>query len=329
MNSEAFIRAHRASWEQLNTLLGRMAQSGPAGLNRDELMALGPLFRQVASHLAYAQAHYPDHEMVGYLNRLVVRAHGHIYKKETLAGRRFYRFFAHEFPWLVRRYWLAVCAAGLILLLGLLTGFLVNYYQPSLNGWVLPQAAQRAIAEDLSRGRVGAEWADGDKPAISTFIMLNNIQVGLTSFALGFTWGLGTLYVLFFNGLLVGVLGAVYSSAGYALEFWTLILPHGALELAAIFICGGAGLTLAGALVKPGDYLRRDALVVQGKIAVKLVVGTIPMFAVAALIEGFITPSALPGPVKLAVAALTMAAFFVYICLGSRKTDNMGRNGNE
>ena len=153
---------------------------------------------------------------------------------------------------------------------------------------------------------------------ISAVIMTNNIRVGFTAFALGFTWGLATVLVLFDNGLLLGVLGAIYISRGFALDFWSLILPHGVLELLAIFICGGAGLVLAKALVQPGDYTRRDALLVQGRIAVKLVLGTIPMFVAAALIEGFITPTTLPDSVKLAVAAFSLAVFLFYVLAGNR-----------
>jgi uncharacterized membrane protein SpoIIM required for sporulation len=325
MNSEVFIKTHRVTWEKLNTILDRMAKNGPAGLTQDDLKALGPLFRRVTAHLAYAQTCYPEHEMVDYLNRLTVKAHGHIYKKETLGANRLKSFFGREFPSLVRIHWLSISLAGLILVMGLFLGFLLNHYQPALNGLVIPEHVQRSITEELARGQIGAQWSAGEKPAISTYIMFNNIQVGFSSFALGFTWGLGTVYILFLNGLMVGVLGAIFTAAGYALDFWTLILPHGALELLAIFICGGAGLTLAKALVMPGDYLRKDALMVQGKIAVKLVIGTIPMFVVAAIIEGFITPGSLPGSVKLSVGAITLILFFFYIFLGNAKTDDSGQ----
>ena len=317
MNSEVFLTTHRSTWDQLNQIIVQMAQKGPSSLSSEDLKALGPLFRRVTSHLAYAQTHYPEHEMNDYLNRLVVKAHAHIYKKETMGAYRLIRFFTREFPLLVRKNWLMITAAGMILFLGLITGYLLNHYQPSLNGLVIPDHMQRMISEELASGNVGADWSVSERPAISSMIMVNNIQVGFLSFALGFTWGLGSVIVLFYNGVLVGVLGAIYTSTGFAFEFWTLILPHGALELMAIFICGGAGLILAKALVKPGEYLRKDALLIQGKIAMKLVIGSIPMFIIAALIEGFITPSLLHSSVKLSVAAFSIVLFFIYVYLGS------------
>ncbi|EEG77969.1 stage II sporulation protein M [Dethiobacter alkaliphilus] len=323
MNSEVFLASNRKTWERLNLILDKIAQNGPAALSQEDIKALGPLFRRVTAHLAYANTHFPGHEMNEYLNKLVVKAHAHIYKKETMGMYRLMRFFSTEFPSLVAIHWQMITAAGIILIFGLLSGYLLNYYQPSLNSLIVPEQMQTLIGEDLARGNVGADWPVAERPAISSMIMVNNIQVGFLSFALGFTWGLGTVYVMLYNGLLVGVLGAIFTSAGFGLEFWTLILPHGALELAAIFICGGAGLVLAKALVKPGDYLRKDALLIQGKIAMKLVLGTIPMFVIAALIEGFITPSNLPGAAKLLVAVLSMLLFFLYLYTGIRKNRNI------
>lgn len=318
MNSETFLETHRETWGRLNQILYQISQKGPSGLSQEDLKEFGPLFRRVTAHLAYARANFPGHEMNGYLNNLVVKAHGHIYKNETLGISRIMKFFSRGFPRLVKEQWRFISAAGLVLILGLLTGYLLHYFQPSLDGMIIPDNLKRIISEELGRGRVGANWPLIERPVISSTIMINNIQVGFLSFAMGFTWGLATVLILFYNGLMVGVLGAIFTSKGYAMDFWSLILPHGIIELAAIFICGGAGLVLAKALVKPGDYKRRDALVVQGKIAVKLVLGTIPMFVFAALIEGFITPSLLPNHFKLAVAALSLAVFFLYIFIGNR-----------
>jgi len=317
MNSEVFLKTHRETWDRLDRILEQVAGKGPASLSQEDLQALGALFRRVVAHLAYARANYPGHEMIAYLNNLVVKAHGHIYKRENLGLRTAWKFFSQGFPRLVREQWRLISLAALILILGMLTGFCLHYLQPSLDGLIIPDTMKRVISEGLNRGQVGTNWAPGERPALSAVIMTNNIRVGLTAFALGFTWGLATVLILFDNGLLLGVLGAVYISRGYALDFWSLILPHGVLELLAIFICGGAGLVLAKALVQPGDYTRRDALLLQGRIAVKLVLGTIPMFVVAALIEGFVTPTTLPDSIKLAVAVFSLAVFLLYILAGN------------
>jgi len=316
MNSEKFLETHRETWDRLNSILEQMAKKGAAGLSREDLQALGPLFRQVTAHLAYAQANFPRHEVVEYLNRLVAKAHSHIYKTETMGLRQVWFFYCYGFPRLVGEQWKYVAAATLILLAGLAAGFVIHFVQPALDGLIIPDQLQRSISQELRQGKVGADWPVAMRPLISTGIMLNNILVGLKSFAFGFTWGVGTVYVLFYNGLMVGVLGAIFTAGGYAVDFWSLILPHGILELTAIFICGGAGLVLAKALVKPGDYTRRDALVLQGRIAMKLLLGTIPMFIIAALIEGFITPLGIPRYAKLAFAGFTLVMITWYLVQG-------------
>lgn len=318
MNSEKFLKTHRETWQQLNQILERMNQKGPSGLGQEEVRNFGTLFRRVTAHLAFAQANFPDHEITEYLNNLVVKAHGHIYKQETFGTRAVREFFRHEFPALIRDQRHYVIMAGLVLILGLATGYLLHFLQPSLDGYIIPDQVKHSVRDSLSNGQIGADWPVAQRSVISSAIMLNNIKVGIFAFTLGFTWGVGTILVLFNNGLMVGVLGAIFAHEGYGLDFWSLILPHGVLELTAIFICGGAGLVLAKALVKPGDYTRRDALPVQGRIAVKLVIGTIPMFIVAALIEGFITPSMLPNYGKLAFALSTTLALFFYF-YGTRK----------
>lgn len=325
MNSEMFLKKHRKTWEELDSILSQINKKGLSGLDEDKLKALGVLFRRTASHLAIAQTNYPEHEMVDYLNNLVVKVQGYIYKQETMGLSPILNFFRRGFPSLVKQEFRYISAAGLILLLGVIIGYFLHFFQPSLDGWIVPESVQKTITDSIGHGQIGAEWPLASRPAISTMIMLNNIQVGILSFALGFTCGIGTVLILFKNGLMLGVLGAFFASLGVKLDFWSLILPHGVLELLAIFICGGAGLVFAKALVKPGDYKRRDALLVLGKLAVKMVIGTIPMFIIAGLIEGFITPSHLANYYKLTFGASSMFAFGLYIFWGSKERNSKSR----
>lgn len=321
MNSETFLKRHQSTWESLSTILTQIDRRGLTGISQQEIKQLGILFRRVTAHLSYARANYPEHDLVNYLNGLVIRTHGHIYKSETLALARLWGFFSSGFPRLVREQWRFVFAAAMIFLAGALTGCLLYFFQPALAGLVVPESWQEAIKENLvGHGQASDRFTVGKRPLISMYIMANNIWVGCKAFVWGVSWGCGTVYVLFFNGLLMGVLAALVTHAGYAGDFWPLILPHGMLELTAIFLCGGAGFLLAKALVKPGDYTRRNALLVQGKIAVKLIAGTIPLFIIAALIEGFITPSLLSNYVKFTVAACSFLVFIAYVVIpGNRR----------
>ena len=152
-----------------------------------------------------------------------------------------------------------------------------------------------------------------ESPAISSFIMVNNIRVSLMAVAMGMTAGLGTFFVLMQNGLLIGALAGVATNVKVDLLFWAVILPHGVLELTAICIAGGAGLVLARAIYAPGDLPRRDALRIAGGEAARLLAGVAMMLIVAGLIEGFITPQAIHPLLKLAFALLTSVLLVAYL----------------
>jgi uncharacterized membrane protein SpoIIM required for sporulation len=150
------------------------------------------------------------------------------------------------------------------------------------------------------------------KPQASSSIMTNNLSVAFITFALGISAGIGTLYMLFFNGLMLGVIGAACWFSDMSIPLWSFVAPHGVLELPAIFIAGGAGLRLAQALLFPGVRSRRDALALGGSEAVKLLLGVIPMLIVAGLLEAFFSPSTAPVFLKFTAAAVLFALFAAY-----------------
>jgi len=142
--------------------------------------------------------------------------------------------------------------------------------------------------------------------------------VSFTAFASGITAGIGTLYMMFFNGMMIGVIGTACATYGMSVALWSFVSPHGVLELPAIFIAGGAGLRLARALLFPGVLSRRDSLAVGGTEAVRLLVGVIPMLIVAGTIEAFFSPSSAPVSLKFAVAASLFTLLIMYLWSGSR-----------
>ncbi|NLD49646.1 MAG: stage II sporulation protein M, partial [Clostridiaceae bacterium] len=159
-----------------------------------------------------------------------------------------------------------------------------------------------------------------DNSVMSSFILTNNIRVGIISFVLGITMGVGTSWVLLVNGYMLGGFAALYFHKGANLLFWSLILPHGVIELLAIFICGGAGIIVGYSLINPLSYSRKDSLIIRGKTALKLVLGTIPMFIIAGIIEGNITPSdKISEAGKLVFALFTLLLFAVYIIVPNMK----------
>jgi uncharacterized membrane protein SpoIIM required for sporulation len=176
----------------------------------------------------------------------------------------------------------------------------------------------RRMMDTIERRQMWTHSILSVKPQASSAIMTNNMSVSFLAFAAGITAGLGTIYLLFFNGIMIGVIGSACWLAGMSDQLWSFVAPHGVLELPAIFIAGGAGLKLAQALLFPGLLPRRDSLAVGGTEAAKLLTGVIPMLIIAGFIEAYFSPSNTPILLKFAVAAGLFTALVVYLGGGAR-----------
>ena len=169
------------------------------------------------------------------------------------------------------------------------------------------------MVETIDRHQMWTQSIVGIKPLASSAIMTNNMTVGFTTFALGITGGLGTIYMMAFNGLLIGVIGMACWLSGMSLQLWSFVAPHGVLELPAIFIAGGAGFRIAQGLLFPGVLPRRDSLARAGVEAVQLLLGTVPILIIAGLIEAFVSPTGLAIPLKFSMAAALFVLLNLYL----------------
>lgn len=312
MRPEEFIARRRAGWERLDALLQR-AGAGVSGLSADELRELGRLYRQAAADLAAARRDLPGHAVVPFLNALVARGHGAIYRESGAGGAaRVRSFFAADLPRAFRETWAYTLASFLMFLLPFAAAFIATYSDPALAGALVPGAEQ--IVEQV---QAGEEWwlriNEEGQASSSAEIMTNNIGVAFRAFAGGVTLGIYTLVVLVSNGLLLGVVAGAAQRFDFADNLWGFVAAHGVVELSVIFIAGGAGLQLGWAILRPGALTRRAALVVAARRALLLILGCVPLLAIAGLIEGFISPAPLPLAVKLAVAAGSGVALYTYL----------------
>jgi len=317
MQPDAFITRKKAAWERLMALLDR-AGGGLAALSADELHELGRLYRQATSDLAVARRDFPRHPVSAYLNGLVARGHGAIYRDSGPRGAALLTFVAATFPRTFRATWGYTLAAFLMFLLPALGAFVATFRDPTLASALLPGSEQ--LIESIQQGE---EWwlriNEEGRAGASAEIMTNNIGVAIRAFAGGVAFGVYTLYILAFNGLMMGVVAGAAQRFGFAGNLWGFVAAHGVVELSVIFIAGGAGLQLGWALLRPGLHSRRAALVLAGRRAVMLLLGCAPLLVIAGVIEGFISPSALPLAAKLAVAAGSGAALLTYLLLAGRE----------
>jgi uncharacterized membrane protein SpoIIM required for sporulation len=307
--SAHWLEKRKPHWARLEELLDLSKRRGLRSLQRNELQELGLLYRQIAADLSTLREDRGSVHFARYLNQLLARAHHVIYSAEKANPVAVVRFFVRTYPAIFRRNLRFVQIAFLIFAVSAMVGAVLTYQDADFKLSILgPHMVQTIEKREM--------WTDsivGIKPTASSAIMTNNMSVGFMTFALGITAGLGTIYMLLFNGLLIGVIGMACHLSGMSLQLWGFVAPHGVLELPAIFIAGAAGLKIAAGLLFPGYLPRRESLVRAGTEAVKLLLGTIPLLIVAGTIEGFVSPTALATKLKFAMAAALFVLLLFYL----------------
>ncbi len=303
-----FLESRIEKWKRLEELTTRASKLRLINLTGEEVREFGRLYRRTAADLAIAREEVRDQRLVNYLNHLVARAHGAIYRSESSGFGVFLSFFLYDFPAAFRKASRFILTAFLAFLLPCAFAFLMCYIDEGFADQIAPGLRQM-IAEHVD----WTEQVNEANPFFSSLIQTNNITVTFVAFAGGILAGIGTVAVLAFNGLNVGIV--VGLCVRYS--FWKIpifMAGHGVIELTAIFISGGAGLLIGKALLMPGDLRRIDALVTNGLLAIKLLLGCIPMLLIAGLIEGFVSPSHISPIYKYAisaVSALVLVAYFM------------------
>jgi uncharacterized membrane protein SpoIIM required for sporulation len=322
MNLDDLTARHDDDWQRLAALAKR-ASSRAGGLTGAEVDELTSLYLLTSSHLAWLRTHHPHLQLVTSLTSTVGMANGAIYGARRGAWRSCMTFFSTTFPAAVWFHRVRIVIAA-VALLG--PAFIIGAWLATSD------AAIEATADEITR----AAYVDSDfesyyssQPAeqFSAEVFFNNVQVAFYAFAAGITLGLGTLFVLIFNGANAGLAGGLFHHAGQADVFWGLILPHGLLELSAIIVAGAAGLGLGWSIVAPGDQLRTTSLAEEGGRSVTIVLGLIPAFGLAALIEAFITPSGLGTPSRIAVGVLAATGFWIWVLSIGRHAAAHGHTG--
>jgi uncharacterized membrane protein SpoIIM required for sporulation len=309
MISTQWLERRKPHWQRLEQLLGQSSRKGFRTLGRDELRELGLLYRQIAADLAALRQDPGSVHFARYLNQLLARAHNIIYSTRKTSPSMILDFFRTTYPLTFRRNRNYVLAAFLIFAVSALVGAGLTWQDPDFKLSILgPQMVQTIDKHEMWTHSMVAV-----KPLASSSIMTNNLSVCFLTFAMGITAGLGTLYLIVFNGLLMGVVGMACHLSGMSLKLWEFVAPHGALELPAIFIAGGAGLRVAAGLLFPGYLPRRESVVQAGREAVQLLLGCIPMLVVAGVIEAFVSPTELAPRLKFAMSASLFALLCLYL----------------
>ncbi len=311
-----FLEEKKDNWQRLEDLLTILSGSSLRSLSRVEVREFGELYRRAAADLAIARAETRDSKLINYLNSLVIRAHGKIYRAESNGFGLVWKFFAQDFP-----------AAFRSARVFILVAFLVFTVSASISGWLSYSNPEFAVL-------IGVEEAAGDARSNNMWwlslndanqvgasqILTNNIRVAFLAFAWGALLGIGSFYILMMNGVSIGgVVGACYrGNADFANQLMTFMVGHGVIELSTIFMAGGAGMMIGYAFIDPGDLTRAQALKKKGMEAAKIVFGCACLLVVAGIIEGFLSPSGLPAPFKIATGIFTGVVMYSYLMMAGR-----------
>ena len=317
--AERFVTRKRDSWEAFRTLAARAERIGLKQLGAAEIPGFAARYREVAADLARARTYGVDPRVLEYLERVVSAGHNAVYGRHI--GHRVHmdRLVLRELPAAVVAARAYVVTALLMFAVPAMTGYVLIRERPAIAEQVLTDemlARARAGAEHRAQGVGYAQQPSMYLPVIATGIITNNVQVAFLGFAFGITAGIGTVLLLVFNGLHFGAVLGLFANYGLAGWLLTFVAGHGVLELSAIFIAGGAGLLVARALLAPGDLTRRDALVLAGRQAVRLVGASVLLLGLAGTIEGLLSASDAPAPFKFATSGATVVLLILYLASG-------------
>jgi len=309
MISTHWLEKRRPYWEELEKLLAQTTKSGIQALNRRELRSLSLLYRQVAADLSILRQDQSAQHYARHLNQLLARVHNTIYIGRHGSALDGLRFFSRTFPEVFQRNLRYVLVAFIIFVAGGAAGLLTTLYNPNFQLQVLGPG----MVDTIEHHKMWTHSVVAMKPVASSTIMTNNLSVTFMTFAMGITAGVGTFYMIFFNGLLLGVVGTACWLNQMSLQLWSFVAPHGVLELPSIFIAGGAGLRIAQGLLFPGFLSRKDSLQSAGSDAIQLIIGTIPMLVIAGILEAFLSPTSESVLLKFSIAAALFLLLILYL----------------
>ncbi|MEU6111092.1 stage II sporulation protein M [Streptomyces albidoflavus] len=320
MDLDVFVAAHEAEWRRLETLLRRRRLTGPEA---DELVSL---YQRATTHLSLISSAAPDPQLSGRLTRLVARARSKVTATRSARGSDLTDFLAHDFPaalYRTRTWWAPTAVASL--LVAALIGWWVATH-PEVQSAIAAPAELRELTRP--GGDYEAYYSSHPATSFAAQVWTNNAQAAALCLVLGAFLCLPVVAVLLLNMVNIGVGIGLMASAGRLDTFLGLLVPHGLLELTAVFVAAGTGLRLGWTVIDPGPRRRRDALAQEGRAALGMALGLALVLLVSGAIEAFVTPSGLPTWARITIGATAEAAFLAYVYAVGGRAARAGRTGD-
>lgn len=312
---DEFVAARKRLWEELDALL--MGDKELYRLHPGSISRAASLYRIVCADLMHSRAVGYTTDLVSYLDGMAARAHNALYGSRPYRLRSVWDLIARDFPRTLRRRWKFFALAWALFLLPLAVGLFGALYSQEFAEGVLPPEQLAGMAEMYSEG-FEAGRDEGTDASMAGFYVWNNVGIAFRCFATGILWGLGSLFFLIYNGLLIGTTTGWVMRSGFGHNILTFMCGHGPFELTAIIISGAAGLQMGYALVETRGMTRVGSLRSQAHELGHLIVGAAVMLVIAAFIEGFWSPSSIPPPIKWTASAVFSLLVTAYLMFAGR-----------
>ncbi len=325
-NAAKFVARQEGRWREFHRLARRAADRGLDTFAPDELLAFAARYREVAADLARARTYGVAAPVVSRLERLAAAGHNALYRRRPKVGRLWDIFFRRCPAAVIHSAGYVAVSFAAFMVPGV-AGYRMIRQDPALAEIALNEVMLERAAEGVARAESGERYfeaAAGDRPAIASYIVTNNIRVAAACFAGGALLGVGSLLLLGLNGLSLGAAAGHFANVGLLGYLGEFVVGHGVLELFAIWVAGAAGLRLGLALIAPGRRTRGDALVAEGGVALRLVGAASVMLLLAGLIEGFLSAGGQAGSYRAAVSMSTLVFLALYLANGYRARHGSG-----
>lgn len=309
MSHKRWLKNQEPDWQRLEVLLEK-SRHATAFLSPMEIRELGQLYRGVINDLSRAQSQPEAQHLEPYLNNLVQRCHGRVYERPPTRWKDVAQFFLQDFPRCFRKNTALIGLAFFLFVAGSAVAMLTVHFNPQTETYFLPQT----VIDQLDQGVLWTDTMQAN-PSESSFLMTNNIRVAFNAFTFGVLFGVGTLLLLFHNGLFAfgGPLQVCFQH-GMGWKLLNFMLAHGVIELTTIFIAGGAGMMIGFALLFPGELPRWQAVREKSREAILLIAGCVPLLVIAGIIEGMVSLNkAVPPVARLAVAVASGVWLVAYL----------------
>lgn len=297
MREAVFIKKNKEKWKYYEEHRTK---------NPDEL---SEQFIELTDDLSYARTFYPDSPVTRYLNTLATRFHQKIYANRKEKSNRFVQFWAYELPFLFYQSHRTLLYAFLFFFAATVLGVISTLYDESFVRLILGDQYVNMTLENIQRGDPMAVYKSQQMTVSFLTITLNNVRVAFAAFVYGIALSVGTVYVLFQNGVMLGAFFTFLYQQGVIRAALLTVWIHGTLEISAIIIAGCAGLTIGNSILFPKTYSRLESFQRGARQGMKIAIGLVPIFITAGFLEGFVTRQPLYPAVSILIIAAS--AFFI------------------